>query len=91
MTRFAPRLLLAALLLLLAACKVDLYAGLNERDANDMLAVLLRQGIPAEKVSRPTIRDAGGPSVRALRPVVRPADAAGSTTAVRPPSRWGSR
>lgn len=49
MTRFAPRLLLAALLLLLAACKVDLYAGLNERDANDMLAVLLRQGIPAEK------------------------------------------
>jgi type III secretion protein J len=45
----ARPLLAALLLLLLAACKVDLFTGLNERDANDMLAVLLRHGIDAEK------------------------------------------
>ena len=35
---------------LLAACKVQLYSGLNQRDANEMLAVLLHGGIDAETV-----------------------------------------
>jgi type III secretion protein J len=33
---------------LLAACKVQLYSGLNQRDANEMLAVLLQAGIDAD-------------------------------------------
>lgn len=45
--RFAA-LLLA--LLLVAGCKVELYGGLAEREANDMLAALMRRGIPAEKI-----------------------------------------
>lgn len=45
-------LLLASLLLLLAACgKVELYTGLTEREANDMLAALMRRSIPAEKAA----------------------------------------
>ena len=32
----------------LAACKVQLYGGLNQRDANEMLAVLLHAGIDAD-------------------------------------------
>lgn len=39
-----------ALALLLTACQVELYNGLTERDANEMLAILLRNGIDAEKV-----------------------------------------
>jgi type III secretion protein J len=35
---------------LLAACKVQLYGGLNQRDANEMLAVLLHAGVDAETV-----------------------------------------
>jgi type III secretion protein J len=35
---------------LLAACKVQLYGGLNQKDANEMLAVLLRAGIDAQTV-----------------------------------------
>lgn len=35
----------------MSACKVDLYTKVNENDANDMLAALLRNGISAEKVS----------------------------------------
>ena len=35
--------------LLLAGCKVDLYSGLPERDANAMLAVLLRHHIDSDK------------------------------------------
>jgi type III secretion protein J len=38
-------------LLLLAACKVDLYSGLEEREANEMVAILLHQGIPAERTA----------------------------------------
>jgi len=35
--------------LALAACKVDLYSNLNEREANEMLAALTSESIPAEK------------------------------------------
>ena len=38
-----------AALLLLAACKVELYSGLEEREANEMVAILLHQGIAAER------------------------------------------
>ncbi|HYD06464.1 MAG TPA: type III secretion inner membrane ring lipoprotein SctJ, partial [Reyranella sp.] len=34
-----------------AACKVQLYSGLNQRDANEMLAVLLQAGIDADTVA----------------------------------------
>ena len=46
------RRLIACLLflaLLLAGCRMDLYADLPERDANDMLALLLENGIDADK------------------------------------------
>ena len=36
---------------LVAACKVQLYSGLTQRDANEMLAVLLQSGIDAETVA----------------------------------------
>lgn len=42
--------LVAALCLILAGCKSDLYTGLAETQANQMLAVLLSSGISAEKV-----------------------------------------
>ena len=44
------RALVVAVLLLLAACKVELFSGLTEREANDMLAILLRYDVPATKV-----------------------------------------
>lgn len=45
-------LLLAVLATLaLGACKEQLYSGLTEREANDMLALLLRNGIGASKSS----------------------------------------
>lgn len=37
-------------LLALAGCKTDLYSGLAEQDANNMLAIMLNQGISAEKI-----------------------------------------
>lgn len=37
------------LVLLLAGCKAQLYTGLNEREGNDMLAMLLSSGISATK------------------------------------------
>ncbi|HPY39033.1 MAG TPA: type III secretion inner membrane ring lipoprotein SctJ [Thiolinea sp.] len=37
-------------LLALAGCKTDLYSGLGEQDANNMLAIMLNKGIAAEKV-----------------------------------------
>jgi type III secretion protein J len=44
-----PALLLT---LFLAGCsKTDLYTGLSERDGNEILALLLRSGIPAEKTA----------------------------------------
>ena len=36
--------------LLLSACQTDLYTGLNEEDANEMLAALLHDGLSAAKV-----------------------------------------
>lgn len=42
---------LTLLVMLLSGCKVDLYTKVNENDANDMLAALLRNGISAEKVA----------------------------------------
>lgn len=41
--------LLLTLLLLLSACKVEVYSGLTEGQANEMLSVLLKRGIAAEK------------------------------------------
>ncbi len=35
---------------LLAACNVELYSKLDEREANEMIAVLLRNGIDAQRV-----------------------------------------
>jgi type III secretion protein J len=49
----SPIARLAVMVLLcgmLAACKVQLYGGLNQKDANEMLAVLLRAGIDAQTV-----------------------------------------
>jgi len=39
----------ALLCLALAGCKVDLYSNLTEREANEMLAALTSESIPAEK------------------------------------------
>lgn len=36
-------------LLLLAGCKVELYSGLQEKEGNEMLAILLSEGIDASK------------------------------------------
>ena len=46
-----PKLPLLALCLLLAGCKTELYSGLGEQDANSMLAIMLNQGISAEKIA----------------------------------------
>ncbi|MDI9682734.1 hypothetical protein QM334_39150, partial [Burkholderia cenocepacia] len=43
--RFRARALLAGLLVLLAGCQKELYSGLSERDANQMVAVLGDAGI----------------------------------------------
>ncbi len=45
-----PRTLAFMLLLLLSACKVDLYGKLNEPEAMEMLALLTRNGMDAERV-----------------------------------------
>lgn len=39
------------LALALAGCQVELFTGLNEREANEMLAILMRAGIDADKVA----------------------------------------
>ncbi|MCR4264838.1 type III secretion system inner membrane ring lipoprotein SctJ [Nitratireductor sp. ZSWI3] len=36
-------------LLVLQACSVELYSGLNQRQANEIVAALVRQGIPAQR------------------------------------------
>lgn len=43
--------LVSALLLTLAGCKVEMYTGLGEEEANLMLSTLLRRGISAEKAA----------------------------------------
>ncbi len=45
----AARLLAFGLCLLLAACKVELHSGLDERDANEILAILMKNGIAASR------------------------------------------
>jgi type III secretion protein J len=44
------KVLIAALVLLLAGCKADLYTNLDEADANQMMALLIYHHIPADKV-----------------------------------------
>lgn len=44
-------IILIVLSALLMACKSDVYQGLSESQANEMLSTLLRRGISAEKVS----------------------------------------
>lgn len=50
----AARMIMLGLCLLLAACKVELHSGLDERNANEILAILLKNGISA---SRETAKD----------------------------------
>ena len=38
------------LTLLLAGCKIELYSGLNEKEGNEMLAILLDGGVETEKL-----------------------------------------
>ncbi|MDH3660597.1 MAG: type III secretion inner membrane ring lipoprotein SctJ [Alphaproteobacteria bacterium] len=45
----AARLLAFGLCLLLAACKVELHSGLDQRDANEIMAILLKNGISASR------------------------------------------
>ena len=45
----ALRLIGFGLCLLLAACKVELHSGLDERDANEIMAILLKNGIAASR------------------------------------------
>lgn len=50
--RRSRRSLLAVLLLVvLVACKEDLYSGLSEREANEIVAVLARYGIAADRAA----------------------------------------
>lgn len=71
-----PRLLiLIPLLLALAACKVELNRGLTEREANEVVAALLRQGIPAERHTDPAARDTSGRNVIVQVPQSRFAEA----------------
>ena len=44
-------ILLLSLSLILVGCKVDMYTGLSEEQANQMLSTLLRRGIEAEKIA----------------------------------------
>src|SRR5690606_18216309 len=43
-------MVLLAASLMLAGCKVDLYSSLEEPDANQIIAVLMENGIAAEKM-----------------------------------------
>jgi type III secretion protein J len=51
MARFGRLVLALLVTLALGGCKEELYSGLAEREANDMLALLLRNGIAASKSS----------------------------------------
>ena len=42
-------MMVVALAGLLQACDIDLYTNLGEREANAMVAVLLRDGVPASR------------------------------------------
>lgn len=45
------RALPVVMLLVLAACKVDLYSNLEEQEANEMMAILLQHGIQCNKLA----------------------------------------
>lgn len=45
----ATRLFILSLCFALAACKVELHSGLDERDANEILALLMKNGIAASR------------------------------------------
>ncbi|MGI9490611.1 MAG: type III secretion system inner membrane ring lipoprotein SctJ [Geminicoccaceae bacterium] len=47
----AARMLALGVCLLLAACKVELHSGLDERDANEILAILLKNDISASRTA----------------------------------------
>ncbi len=49
MTVKIKQLLVILCCVLLSACKVDLYSGLDEKQGNEMLALLLSEGIDVEK------------------------------------------
>ncbi len=55
MRRSRPTILLLAALLL-SGCRVELHRGLGEREANEIVAVLMRQGITAERLADPKDR-----------------------------------
>ncbi len=57
MRRLLPKALVLMALLCLTACKTELYSGLNEREANEIVAALSSEGIPASKTR--TGRDEG--------------------------------
>jgi len=44
-------LLVTAMLMALAGCKTDLYSNISEREANEMMSILLTSGIEAEKLA----------------------------------------
>lgn len=48
-TAGAWRMLALGVCLLLTACKVELHSGLGERDANEILAILMKNGISASR------------------------------------------
>ncbi len=50
-TAKAGRAAALLVLLALAGCKTELYAGLPEREANEMLGILLSQGVAADKAT----------------------------------------
>ena len=45
----AARWLALSICLLLAACKIELHSGLDERDANEIQAILMKNGISASR------------------------------------------
>lgn len=47
----AARMLALGVCLLLAACKVELHSGLDQRDANEILAILLKNNISANRTA----------------------------------------
>lgn len=51
--RCQPLLLVCLTALLTCACKVDLYTGLDQRQANEMLAVLMARSISCDKMPGP--------------------------------------
>lgn len=47
--KYLHRTLLLAALLALAGCKIELYAGVSQKEGNEMLALLRSEGISADK------------------------------------------